>query len=155
MAKKKGSGLFNDLMQAANETLAFVKGEADAHAFRIFVPEKIDVKAVRKELRLTQGEFADCFGFTTARVRDWEQERSAPDPAIRAYLKVICHSPDKVMSILAKKDIGARGKAVSTSGAKAKLIMAASVLRQGSRPRAGTKKTLSRHRNGASAISGR
>ncbi|MGA2129465.1 MAG: hypothetical protein ABSG76_25320 [Xanthobacteraceae bacterium] len=38
---------------------------------------------------MSQDKFAERFGFTPARVRDWEQGRSKPDGAVRAYLIVI------------------------------------------------------------------
>jgi DNA-binding transcriptional regulator YiaG len=43
----------------------------------------------RGEAGLSQDKFAERFGFTRARVRDWEQGRSKPDGAVRAYLIVI------------------------------------------------------------------
>jgi putative transcriptional regulator len=43
---------------------------------------------------MTQETFALRFGL--ARVRDWEQGRSAPNGAVRAYLKVIQNEPEAV-----------------------------------------------------------
>jgi putative transcriptional regulator len=47
------------------------------------------VKSIRDELRLSQREFAERFGFNVDRIQDWEQGRSKPDGALRAYLPVI------------------------------------------------------------------
>ena len=68
--------------------------------FRIHVPKDIDVKAMRRRLKLSQDQFALRFGFTAARVRDWEQGRSKPDGAVRAYLKVIDKNPAAVKKAL-------------------------------------------------------
>jgi putative transcriptional regulator len=84
------------LIGAAKEALAFVRGEADENDYRIYVPSDIDVKALRKKLKLSQAEFASRYGFGLARVKDWEQGRSRPDSAIRAYLLVIEREPDAV-----------------------------------------------------------
>src|SRR5262245_66409040 len=47
------------------------------------------VKRLRVELGLSQAEFADRFHIPVGTLRDWEQRRSEPDQAARAYLKVI------------------------------------------------------------------
>jgi putative transcriptional regulator len=77
------------LIQAAHEAVATARGEADPSTYRIHVPSDLDVKAIRRRTRLSQDKFAERFGFTPARVRDWEQGRSKPDGAVRAYLIVI------------------------------------------------------------------
>ena len=95
------SRLGKRLIQAAEEALAIARGEADPSAYRIHVPLGIDVKALRRRLRLSQDEFARRYGFTPARIRDWEQGRSKPDGAVRAYLLVIEREPEAVARALA------------------------------------------------------
>lgn len=77
------------ILQGAREALAYARGEADKSAFRVHVPAEIDVRAIRQKLGLSQDAFAQRYGLTAARVRDWEQGRSKPDSAARAYLLVI------------------------------------------------------------------
>jgi putative transcriptional regulator len=84
------------IVQGAREALAYAQGTADASLYHAHVPGEVDVKALRRELRLSQTEFARRFGFTPARVRDWEQGRSKPDGAVRAYLMVIEREPKAV-----------------------------------------------------------
>lgn len=84
------------LIEAANEALAIAKGEADLASYRLHLPADVDVKAIRKGLKLTQSEFAQRFGFTVSQVRDWEQNRFRPTGAARAYLLVIDREPDAV-----------------------------------------------------------
>ena len=95
------SRLGKRLIQAAEEALAIARGEADPSAYRIHVPLGIDVKALRRRLRLSQEQFAHRYGFTPARIRDWEQGRSKPDGAVRAYLLVIEREPEAVARALA------------------------------------------------------
>jgi putative transcriptional regulator len=85
----KMSKLGKKLIAAANEGIAIARGEADPASYRLHVPDEIDVRAIRRRLGLTQEQFALSYGFTLPRVRDWEQGRSAPDGAVRAYLMVI------------------------------------------------------------------
>jgi putative transcriptional regulator len=67
----------------------------------LHVPSKVDVGVLRRKLGLSQAEFALRYGLTVARVRDWEQKRSTPDAAARAYLKVIEKEPEAVKRALA------------------------------------------------------
>ena len=46
-------------------------------------------KHLRWKLGLSQAEFAKRFRIPLGTLRDWEQRRSEPDQAARAYLKVI------------------------------------------------------------------
>jgi putative transcriptional regulator len=91
---------FDRIMNGAQQALAFARNEADASPYRIHVPADVDVKAIRTELGLTQLEFCSRFGFGLARVRDWEQGRSRPDGALRAYLMVIRKQPSAVKKAL-------------------------------------------------------
>ncbi len=63
-------------------------------------PARVDVKAIRNSLGLTQGEFAARFCFEVNSVRNWEQERYPPDPSTRILLKIIEHYPDTVENVL-------------------------------------------------------
>jgi putative transcriptional regulator len=47
------------------------------------------VKIIRRALKLTQEEFAALFHVPIGTLRDWEQDRNAPDKAAQAYLSVI------------------------------------------------------------------
>jgi len=55
-----------------------------------------DVKAIRRALRLTQDEFSARFRIPLGTLRDWEQGKSEPGHAARAYLTVIAHDPEAV-----------------------------------------------------------
>jgi putative transcriptional regulator len=58
-------------------------------------------KHVRFRLMLTQEEFSARYHIPLGTLRDWEQHRSEPDQASRAYLKVIAKDPDLVAAALA------------------------------------------------------
>lgn len=91
---------FDRIMQGLNEASDFVRGKADEKAFRVHVPEKVNVKAIRKKLKLTQEEFAVRYGFSVAAVRDWEQDRRRPETSARVLLKVVEKHPDIVAEVL-------------------------------------------------------
>jgi putative transcriptional regulator len=58
------------------------------------------VKTLRRGLGLTQEEFAARYQIPLGTLRDWEQGRTEPDQAARAYLNVIAHDPETVESAL-------------------------------------------------------
>lgn len=88
----------SDLIKSANEALAIAKGETEPAA--IYVPEKVDVVAIRKRLKMSQLVFSESFGLSVGTVRDWEQERRSPDRAARILLSVIAREPDAVLRSL-------------------------------------------------------
>ena len=92
MMKKRKSRI----LEGAKQALAIAKGELDAATYVVHVPDEIDVKAMRRRLGLSQTAFAKRYGFNPARIRDWEQGRSSPDGAVRAYLVVIQREPEAV-----------------------------------------------------------
>ncbi|UNF55183.1 helix-turn-helix domain-containing protein [Bartonella krasnovii] len=49
--------------------------EADVSKFAIHIPANVDVKKIRKNIGLTQAQFAERFGFSVGRIRDWKQGR--------------------------------------------------------------------------------
>ncbi len=53
-------------------------------------------KVIRRALHLTQEEFAAQFHIPIGTLRDWEQGKSEPDQAARAYLHVIASNPEMV-----------------------------------------------------------
>jgi putative transcriptional regulator len=99
MKKRKDRSVFKGIKAGLLEAVAIAKGEAEP-ARVVYVPGRVDVKAIRKKLHMTQSEFAARFSFNVARVRDWEQGRSQPDSALRAYLLVIERQPKAVQKAL-------------------------------------------------------
>lgn len=57
-------------------------------------------KIVRRALGLSQEEFAARYQVPIGTLRDWEQGRTEPDRAAKAYLKVIASEPETVSRIL-------------------------------------------------------
>jgi putative transcriptional regulator len=94
-----GKKAFDKIMAGMQDALAS-GGDADEAGYRVHVPAEVDVKTIRRKIGLTQVEFSAQFGFNPARVRDWEQGRSHPDSAVRAYLLVIDRRPDAVREAL-------------------------------------------------------
>lgn len=92
------TNLFNDLMTGLDEVNAFLAGKSAG--YQIHVPEKINVKGIRKRLKMTQARFSDTFGFSLDAVKHWEGGRRTPESAARAFLVVIDRNPAAVLSAL-------------------------------------------------------
>jgi putative transcriptional regulator len=95
------SKLGKRLIKSAQEALAIARGEADPATYRVHVPADVDVRKIRKEIKLSQAEFAAEFGLSAATIRDWEQNRRRPEGAARVLLHVIKKEPDAVRRALA------------------------------------------------------
>lgn len=70
---------------------------------------KLDVRAIRSRLRLTQPEFAARFGISISTLRNWEQGTREPEGPARAYLIVIKNDPAAVLRALDRERFGDRG----------------------------------------------
>lgn len=78
----------------------FLGGEADG--FVVHIPDEVDVRAIRRRLKLSQPKFAATFGFSVGRIRDWEQGRFEVDAPSRAFLRVLDREPEAVFRALGK-----------------------------------------------------
>jgi putative transcriptional regulator len=93
---KVGTSIRRGLEQA----LAYAKREADESRYRVHVPRRIDVRAIRQRLGMTQQEFSGRFGFSVNTLRHWEQGKRQPEGPTRAYLIVIDRAPKAVQKAL-------------------------------------------------------
>jgi len=94
------SKVADSIRRGLEEAVSYAKGQADAGAYRVHVPEAIDVKAIRAKLAMTQEEFAGRFGFSVNTLRHWEQGLRQPEGPTRAYLLVIDRAPKAVQKAL-------------------------------------------------------
>jgi putative transcriptional regulator len=94
------SKVADSIRRGLEEAIAFAEGTADKRTYRIRVPKKIDVKAIRTRLDMTQEEFAGRFGFSVNTLRHWEQGSRQPEGPTRAYLLVIERAPKAVQKAL-------------------------------------------------------
>jgi len=82
------------VIRGLKEAIAHQKGEKTKLV--VHVPARVDVKAIRARLGLSQAEFAKRFGFTLDSLQNWESERREPAGAARVLLTVIDKEPDAV-----------------------------------------------------------
>ena len=94
------SKVADSIRRGLREAVVYAEGKADEGVYRVHVPLKIDVKAIRTSLGMTQEEFAGRFGFSVNTLRHWEQGSRQPEGPTRAYLLVIERAPKAVQKAL-------------------------------------------------------
>jgi putative transcriptional regulator len=97
-AKKATFGA--DLLEGLKVVLAHQRGEIDLEQVW---PKPIDVKSIRKRVKMSQAEFSRIYGISKRALQEWEQGGRQPDSAARAYLTVIAKEPDVVRRALASE----------------------------------------------------
>lgn len=86
--------------RALQDFESLLKGEkVSGTLVKVEVPE-IDIKAIRATLGLSQSQFASTFCLSLNSIRNWEQGVRQPDAAARAYLAVVKHAPEIVVSAI-------------------------------------------------------
>ena len=76
-----------DIMEGSAPETEYVKHRFDP----VQAPETIDVRSIRQRM-----------GLSLYTLRNWEQGKRQPDPAARAYLRVIEVAPDVVRQALSQ-----------------------------------------------------
>src|SRR5271168_5067419 len=101
---------FERMMDGLNEVEAFLAGKQEG--FKAYVPQDVDVKAIRNRLGMTQARFSDTFGFSLDAIKHWEGGRRTPEAPARTLLTVIDKNPAAVLKALSPAAFAA---AVGTS----------------------------------------
>ena len=103
MRKKRAAikGTFGaDLIDGMKLVDAHQRGEIELEQVW---PKPIDVKAIRKRVKMSQAEFSRAYGISKRALQEWEQGGRQPDSAARAYLTVIAKEPGVVRRALASE----------------------------------------------------
>src|ERR1044072_7428118 len=100
MAKKttmKKSSFGADVIEGMKLIAAHQKGEIELE--QVF-PKPVDVKAIRKRVKMSQAEFSRAYGISKRALQEWEQGGRQPDSAARASPKVMAKEPAVVRRAL-------------------------------------------------------
>ncbi|MBA3888429.1 MAG: helix-turn-helix domain-containing protein [Acidobacteria bacterium] len=90
----------HSIRRGLEEAVAYAVGRGRNASYRVHVPDRVDVRAIRRKLGMTQRVFAARFGFNINTLRHWEQGRREPEGPARAYLLVIDRAPEAVQRAL-------------------------------------------------------
>lgn len=99
-AGKKNPTVGQRIIEGLEEAIAWSKGEdVPVRVSHVHIPD-VDVSKVRRQMGLSQTQFAMKFGFPPATLRNWEQGRVRPDTPTRVLLAVIAKHPESVEDVL-------------------------------------------------------
>lgn len=85
-----------EIIRGLEEIKAWKRGELRLRTHTVDMPKAADVPSIRKELGLSQSEFAGFMGVSLGTLRNWEQERREPQGPARALLLVASKQPAAV-----------------------------------------------------------
>ena len=97
---KKKPTFGEDLIEGMTLVLAHQRGKIELDQVW---PKPIDVKAIRKQVKMSQAVFSRTYGISKRALQEWEQGGRQPDSAARAYLTVIAKEPAVVRRALANE----------------------------------------------------
>lgn len=101
------SELGTSILKGLSEALEYAQGKTEGVRAHVFEPPaRMDVRALRHRLGMTQKFFATQFGFSVQSVRNWEQGLRRPERAARLLLHLIAHEPEFVARALRAEDTG-------------------------------------------------
>jgi putative transcriptional regulator len=100
--------LFKELVASVREAGAILRRESQPS--RQFVVRGPDVKRIRSNYRLSQGEFAALLGISVATLRNWEQRRRTPEGPARILLQVAAKHPGAVWDVVRPRAKQGRSK---------------------------------------------
>ena len=89
---------FEQMMDGLNDVESFLAGEQEG--FKAYIPQQVDVKAIRNKLGMTQVRFSNIFGFSLDAIKHWEGGRRTPEAPARTLLTVIDRNPTAVLTAL-------------------------------------------------------
>jgi putative transcriptional regulator len=87
--------LFQELLESVREAGAVMRGERKAHRERRL--ELPDVKAILKDLRLSEAQFARLLNVRETTVRNWQQGKRKPAGANFVLLRVAEKHPEALL----------------------------------------------------------
>jgi putative transcriptional regulator len=89
------------IVAGLKDAIAYSRGDMSrARVSSVSVSRHIDVRAIRRQLKMSQEEFALRFGFSVATLRNWEQGHRHPEGPARVLLTLIERIPEQVKEAL-------------------------------------------------------
>jgi putative transcriptional regulator len=89
---------YESIKKGLTEAIAHASGKQEKK-IKIYRPNKINVKAIRNKIGMTQTQFASSFGISVATLRHWERGDRIPHGPARVLLSVVDKSPKTVLKV--------------------------------------------------------
>lgn len=92
------SEIFKSIKAGLEEAIEFSKG--NEIGARVFTPQQIDIKELRKRLGMTQEKFANTFGISLGTLRHWERGDRKPQGPALVLLNLVLKAPETILNLL-------------------------------------------------------
>jgi putative transcriptional regulator len=89
---------FQKLLESVKQAGEIARGQRKPSRIAKFIAPNI--KAIRRDLAVSQGQFARMIGVSVTTLQNWEQGRRQPHGPARALLKVASRNPRAVLEAL-------------------------------------------------------
>jgi putative transcriptional regulator len=77
----------SEILEGLGDASAYLAGKRERmRVMKVHVPGAVNVRAIRRRLKLSQAEFARRYALPLAPLRKWEQGARKPDAARGGYL---------------------------------------------------------------------
>ena len=90
-----------EIFDGLEEIKAWRRGEKRLRVTGVDLPRAAGVQAIRRQLGLSQEQFAALMGVSVGTLRNWEQGRREPQGPARSLLLVASREPAAVLKALA------------------------------------------------------
>ena len=100
IARAKKRILFESIKQGLTEAIEHAAGQ-ESEAI-VHFPRTLDVKAIRKQVGMTQTAFAATFGVSLSTLRRWERGERTPQGPARVLLHLVAREPQAILRALEK-----------------------------------------------------
>ncbi len=101
MDNEKISSIASGIMQGLQEGIDDVSGNT-IDGIKKSIVYRVKPQIIRKQLNMSQSQFAQAFGIPIRTLQGWEQGKRKIDATTASYLRVIAQLPNEVQAILAK-----------------------------------------------------
>ncbi|MCP4220350.1 MAG: helix-turn-helix domain-containing protein [bacterium] len=98
------SEAFESIKQGLMEALEFSEGNLEGA--RVTTISEVDVKEVRKQIGMTQKDFALSFGISLGTLRHWERGDRKPKGPALVLLNLVRKAPGTVLRLLSSPTPG-------------------------------------------------
>ena len=110
--------LFKELVTSVREGGTILRGEVAPT--RQFVVDGPNIKQIRTNYKLSQGQFAALMGISVSTLQNWEQGRRLPEGAARVLLQVAAKHPDAVWDVV--RPVVRRGRGRTRASARVRKL---------------------------------
>lgn len=94
------SEAFKRIEKSLKDAILFAEGKNVKARVRVYRPFQVDVKRIRKNVGMTQTQFAAAFGMGLGTLRHWERGDREPKGAALVLLNMLAKEPKTVLRIL-------------------------------------------------------